>query len=88
MKRLLSILLVASMLSAFSVGFAAGAPSDPGDITLDGSVTLADVVLTARCCIGSSIPTEEQKAITDMNADGILSLADVIIIARIAIDSI
>lgn len=88
MKRLLSILLVASMLSAFSVGFAAGAPSDPGDITLDGSVTLADVVLTARCCIGSSIPTEEQKAIADMNADGILSLADVIIIARIAIGSI
>lgn len=57
----------------------------PGDINIDGKVSLADVLLAARFAIGSITPTPEQLQAGDVNKTGKIELADVITLAKIAI---
>ncbi len=54
----------------------------PGDVDGDGSVAIADAILTLRHSMGIVTLTEEQAAIADMDGDGIVSAADAIVILR------
>ena len=54
-----------------------------GDANGDGKISLADVLLTARYALDSTV--QIQVSNVDMNGDGIISLADVLIIARMVI---
>jgi len=45
-------------------------PRVPGDVDMDGRVTLADAALVARALAGSDALTTEQQVRADVTADG------------------
>lgn len=57
--------------------------SATGDITADGEVTLADILLAAKFAAQIEEPTPDQIQAGDMNATGVIELADVLSIAKI-----
>lgn len=86
MKKFFSILvLIALIVSLCSTSLAQTQPSIAGDLTADGKVTLADVLVTARYCIGSTTPSAQEILTADINATGNIELADVLLCARMAI---
>lgn len=57
----------------------------PGDVNLDGAVSVADVTQLVNIILGkeSGGPTESQRRAADLNADGTLSIADVTALVNI-----
>lgn len=60
-----------------------GGGSATGDITADGSVTLADILLAAKFAAKIEEPTPDQILAGDINETGAIELADVLAIAKI-----
>lgn len=57
--------------------------SNPGDIDLDGSITVADVSLLQRYCAGLSDLSPEQLDLSDVTGDGHIDVSDATAIQRI-----
>lgn len=53
-----------------------------GDLTGDGEITMADVVMLNRYVLGKLSLTPQQKALADVNKDGDITMADVILLNR------
>ena len=51
----------------------------PGDVNLDMSLDISDILLTVNFIMGFSTPTLEQVCIADINQDEILDIFDIII---------
>ena len=56
-----------------------------GDINLDGSVSIFDVILTVNYVIGYFDFSLEQSQNADMNLDGIVNIYDVLLIVDMAL---
>lgn len=56
----------------------------PGDLTGDGKITMADVIRLARGAAGYATLTEQEQKAGDVTGDGKITMADVIRIARYA----
>lgn len=56
--------------------------AQPGDLDLDGSVTIADALLTMRYSMGLLQLSEAQLALADFNGDGLIDFADALLILR------
>ena len=56
----------------------------PGDLTGDGKVTMADVIRLARGAAGYVTLTEQEQKVGDVNRDSKITMADVIRVARYA----
>ena len=51
-----------------------------GDISLDGTVNILDVVLLVSIIIGETEPSSTQSTVADMNNDGFINVSDIVIL--------
>ena len=51
-----------------------------GDISLDGTVNILDVVLLVSIIIGEPAPSSTQSTVADMNNDGFINVSDIVIL--------
>ena len=58
----------------------------PGDVDMDGQITLRDSILVTRYALGLIDLSAEQQLIADVNGSGSVDSADAIMIARWALD--
>ena len=58
-----------------------------GDVNLDGSLDVTDIVLMVGFVLNTIEPTEEQFLIADMNQDGIVNILDVIQLVNIILSN-
>jgi hypothetical protein len=56
----------------------------PGDVDGDGSVTMADALVTAHAAVGITTLTGNAFLAADVNHDGFITMMDVLLVARIA----
>ncbi len=56
-----------------------------GDITGDGNVTVNDVTLLMRHCLGLASLDEDRKALADINGDGEINVLDITMLMRFAL---
>ena len=61
-----------------------GDPIDPGDLNIDGSLDVLDIVILVNMILESEEPN---YAIGDMDQDGILTVLDVILLINIILDN-
>ena len=59
----------------------------PGDINLDESINILDVVILVNFILGSQIPTEDEFSSSDLNNDGILNVLDIVQLVNIILGS-
>ena len=57
-----------------------------GDINLDGTIDILDIVLISNIIMGFSNPNDNQLCISDMNNDGTLNILDIIIIINVTLN--
>ena len=70
---------------AYSIDFAVTPPAPkPGDVDLDGEITVADALLTLRAAMGLIELSEEQHELGDVDASGAVDAADALLILRSA----
>jgi len=53
-------------------------PFDSGDINMDGSIDILDVVVLVNFVLGSDNPDNTQAMLSDLNNDGIINILDII----------
>ena len=53
-----------------------------GDVTQDGQVTNADLIMIARYLVGLVDFNAKQKVAADFNVDGLINNTDLVLIAR------
>jgi hypothetical protein len=61
-----------------------GLPVDPGDLNIDGSLNVLDIVLLVSMILGSEEPNYD---IGDMDQDGQLTVLDVILVINIILNN-
>ena len=54
-----------------------------GDVNLDCTINVMDVVIVVGAILGNSDLTPEQEAASDMNMDGMLNVMDIVILVNI-----
>lgn len=85
MKKILSIVIIFLLLCTFMPKTIAQTQPIAGDINADGQVSLSDVILIAKCCIGSITPSSQQTSAADIDSSSSITLADTILAAKMAI---
>ena len=55
----------------------------PGDINLDDSVNILDVVILINFVLGYQAPTDVEFSISDLNYDGLLNVLDIVQLVNI-----
>lgn len=81
-KGIISLILVLSMLFAFSaIGSAAG----KGDVDMNGKVEAADARLALRKAVGLEELSDEALLAADMDDDGVITSADARLVLRLAV---
>lgn len=67
----------------YSIDFEVTVPdTKPGDVDLDGEITVADALLTLRSAMGLVELTDEQQAAADCDGSGVVDAADALLILR------
>ena len=61
-----------------------GEPIDPGDLNIDGSLDVLDIVILVNMILGTEDPN---YAIGDMDQDGVLTVLDVILLINAILDN-
>lgn len=54
-----------------------------GDINLDGSINILDIVILINYIVDIQIPTEEELSLSDLNGDGALNILDIVQLVNI-----
>jgi len=57
----------------------------PGDLDLDGRVTVSDATLSLRFLLGLDSPSPKQASAADVNRNGKLDIGDCVMILRLAV---
>ena len=60
---------------------------DNGDVNLDGSLDVTDIVLMVGFILNTIEPSEDQLLISDMNQDGVLNVLDVTLLLSIILNN-
>ena len=55
---------------------------DPGDVNLDGTINIVDVVVLVGIIIGSFEATETQITVSDMNNDDFVNVSDIVLLVN------
>ena len=63
-----------------------GNPADPGDVNLDDSLDILDIVLIVNHIINASQLSGYPLYLADINDDGILNILDVILLINIVLE--
>ena len=58
-------------------------PFNDGDINMDGSLDILDVVLLVNFVLGTNNPDNTQAILSDLNDDGIINILDIIILVNL-----
>ena len=53
-------------------------PFQNGDVNMDSSIDILDVVVLVNFVLGSDIPDNMQTILSDLNDDGIINILDII----------
>ena len=73
------------MAGYFSFDAIGGTPVQDGDVNLDGSINVLDIVVTVNHVLGIETISGYGFEIADMNDDGIVNILDIISIVNIII---
>lgn len=63
------------------------APLVPGDVNLDGRISILDAVLQRLFILETQTPTDDQAVVADLNGDGLIDSADQVLLMRKIIGS-
>ena len=75
------------MAGYFSFDAIGGTPAQDGDVNLDGSINVLDIVVTVNHVLGIGPISGYEFQIADMNDDGIVNILDIISIVNLIIGS-
>jgi len=73
------------MAGYFSFDAIAGTPAEDGDVNLDGSVNVLDIVVAVNHVLGIETISGYELEVADMNDDGIVNILDIISIVNLII---
>ncbi|MBQ9414414.1 MAG: hypothetical protein IJU16_04735 [Clostridia bacterium] len=87
MKKILSIMLSASLLLTLFAAFATTSvsASGKGDVDNDGYITTSDVRTTLKACVGSETLAIKQTWWADYDVDGSISTSDVRLLLKVVL---
>ena len=67
----------------FTFDYVGGDPLEDGDVNLDGSINILDVVVIVNFVLGTDVPDVYQLQIADINDDSIINILDIIMLVNI-----
>ena len=63
-------------------------PFDNGDVNMDESIDILDVVLLVNFVLGADYPDSTQEALSDLNDDGIVNILDIISLINVILGGV